>query len=604
MSSRTRPQCFITIPATSESLPVEEAVRDAARRAGFRVTPPKNVSLPLEKVAGEIARADCVIADITNNNATVFYELGIAQSMKKATFLLAQSDTSYDLPTDLQGQQFLRYNPTVSGLSDLRKELENFLRTFRNSPRPVRSVTARTFTAPFFVDWARLDRADTENLIFELLTQMGFQRVDWVKARQEIDLIAELPRKDPDGFEYRELWLVAAGRNAPPEILIDLIKMASYEPEYLLHRLNYEKRAERLKMGTDNSITLLLIMLDDEYPSDELERLVGYKERRNRGSNIRIRVWDRNYITSLIHQFPQIGYKYFSDEGRSQSKYRKTPEEIYRENVDLTNHLTATVAALEEEKNRRVRAERDAVWKDISFSAAHKLGNPIFAIETILDPLQKRVEEQRTEDAVKVIARIRESIEKAKNIVDQFKSLARAQNIQRVTMPLRPILDDACQMARDQGIVCEVECPTNFNLIGDPDRLAECFDELVSNAAHWFDKPNKEIHISVSQPSTESLPQSIDTSQKYTLIQVRDSGSGVPLDNKEKIFNAFFTTRDQGTGLGLATVRRIIEGHEGYIFENGIPGQGANFEIYLPMIAQTSTTTTSGKTRSRREKGA
>lgn len=603
MSSRTRPQCFITIPATSESLSIEEAVREAARGAGFRVTPPKNVSLPLEKVAGEIARADCVIADITNNNATVFYELGIAQSMKKALFLLAQSDTSYDLPTDLQGQQFLRYNPTVSGLSDLRKELESFLRTFRNSPRPVRSVTARTFTAPFFVDWARLDRTDTENLIFELLTQMGFQRVDWIKGRQEIDLIAELPRKDPDGFEYRELWLVGTGRNAPLEMLIDLIKVASYEPEYLLHRLNYDKRAERLRMSSDNSITLLLIMLDENFPSDELERLAGYKERRSRGGNIRIRVWDRNYLTSLIHQFPQIGYKYFSDEGRSQSKYRKTPEEFYRENVDLTNRLTATIAALEEEKNRRVRAERDAVWKDISFSAAHKLGNPIFAIETILDPLQKRVEEQRTEDAIKVVARIRESIEKAKNIVDQFKSLARAQNIQRVTMPLRPILDDACQMARDQGIVCEVECPTNFNLIGDPDRLAECFDELVSNAAHWFDKPNKEIHILVSQPTTESLPQSIDTSQKYTLIQVRDSGSGVPLDNKEKIFNAFFTTRDQGTGLGLATVRRIIEGHEGYIFENGIPGQGANFEIYLPMIAQTSTTTISGKTRSRREKG-
>lgn len=603
MSSRTRPQCFITIPATSESLSIEEAVRESARGAGFRVTPPKNVSLPLEKVAGEIARADCVIADITNNNATVFYELGIAQSMKKALFLLAQSDTSYDLPTDLQGQQFLRYNPTVSGLSDLRKELESFLRTFRNSPRPVRSVTARTFTAPFFVDWARLDRTDTENLIFELLTQMGFQRVDWIKGRQEIDLIAELPRKDPDGFEYRELWLVGTGRNAPLEMLIDLIKVASYEPEYLLHRLNYDKRAERLRMSSDNSITLLLIMLDENFPSDELERLAGYKERRSRGGNIRIRVWDRNYLTSLIHQFPQIGYKYFSDEGRSQSKYRKTPEEFYRENVDLTNRLTATIAALEEEKNRRVRAERDAVWKDISFSAAHKLGNPIFAIETILDPLQKRVEEQRTEDAVKVVARIRESIEKAKNIVDQFKSLARAQNIQRVTMPLRPILDDACQMARDQGIVCEVECPTNFNLIGDPDRLAECFDELVSNAAHWFDKPNKEIHILVSQPTTESLPQSIDTSQKYTLIQVRDSGSGVPLDNKEKIFNAFFTTRDQGTGLGLATVRRIIEGHEGYIFENGIPGQGANFEIYLPMIAQTSTTTISGKTRSRREKG-
>lgn len=582
--NRTRLQCFVTVPPAKEFLPVQKAVRSAARKAGLRVTPPENALLSQEKIIGEMARADCVVADITGNNANIFFDLGVAQAMRKELFLLVQHDSFLDVPTDLQAYQYLYYNPTVSGLSELSNELTQTLKKFRASPRPVRALTVRPFTAPFFVDWSRLDQADVENLTFELLTQMGFQRVDWIKGRREIDLIAELPKKDPDGFEYRELWLVAMGRNAPPEMLIDMAEMAKRDPEYLLYRANLDTRFEGLKVSGDTSITLLLI-LNEKFPIGEIERMLSHREHRTKGGNIRIRVWDRNYLTSLIQHFPQIGYKYFSEEGRSQSKYRKTPEEFYKENVDLTNRLTATVSALEEEKNRRVRAERDAAWKDISFSAAHKIGNTIFAIETILDPLQKRVSESRTQEALKVIGRIRDSVEKAKKIVDQFKSLARAQNIKPIAIALRPLLEDACQLARDQNILCDVNCPQNLNLQGDPDRLAECFDELVSNSMHWFDKPGREIHIQVSQPAPEPLPQPVDSSQQYTLIQFRDNGSGVPVEIKSKIFDAFFTTREQGTGLGLATVRRIIEGHGGYIIENGVPSQGTRFEIYLPMTS-------------------
>jgi hypothetical protein len=83
------------------------------------------------------------------------------------------------------------------------------------------------------------------------------------------------------------------------------------------------------------------------------------------------------------------------------------------------------------------------------------------------------------------------------------------------------------------------------------------------------------------------LPQSLDTSKHYTLIQFKDNGPGVPLENKVRIFDAFFTTRHHGTGLGLALVRRIIEGHGGIILESGRPGDGANFEIYLPDSGET-----------------
>jgi signal transduction histidine kinase len=299
--------------------------------------------------------------------------------------------------------------------------------------------------------------------------------------------------------------------------------------------------------------------------------------------NIRVRVWDRSYLVTLVQQFPQIGYKYFSDEGRSRAKYRKTPEQLYEENVSLLNRQGALIAQLTEEKNMRVRAERDAVWKDISFTAAHKMGNPVFAIETYLDPLEKRIHEQRSAEAVEVVGSIRNSVERAKGIVDQFKSLTRAQEINAVPTLLEPLIQDSCKIALANGVRCEVSCPPDVTVQADPERLAECCDELICNATHWLVSEPREIRVSVEGVDKVDLPQSLDSSRRYVLVHVVDTGPGVPLENKERIFDAFFTTREHGAGLGLAVVRRIVEGTGGLIREVGIPGQGANFEMFLPL---------------------
>jgi signal transduction histidine kinase len=285
-------------------------------------------------------------------------------------------------------------------------------------------------------------------------------------------------------------------------------------------------------------------------------------------------------------QFPQIGFKYFSDEGRAQSKYRKTPDDLYRENTDLTTRLFATVSALNDEKNKRVRAERDAVWKDISFSAAQKMGNPIFAIETNLDPLKRRIEDGRREEAADVVHSIRNSVEKAKSIIAQFKSLTVAQQIRPVPTRLRTLLEETCSVATAEGVSCSITCPPELHVLGDPERLGECFDELVSNSRHWFDKAERRIVVTVSKPGPDVLPEQLDSASDYVLIHFRDNGVGVPLENKAKIFDAFFSTYHHGTGLGLALVRRIIEGHGGAVRECGPPGEGADFEIYLPLAHQ------------------
>jgi signal transduction histidine kinase len=265
-----------------------------------------------------------------------------------------------------------------------------------------------------------------------------------------------------------------------------------------------------------------------------------------------------------------------------------TISRLYLENYNLAGQKERLTLELENEKIRRMRAERDLIWKDISFSAAHKIGNPIFSIETDITSLIKRIKKNRINEALEVIDNILSSIEKAKIIIEQFKSLARAQEIKKAPIPLLPIIQLACNLSESKGISCEIDCPSDIIIYADQEKLNDCFDEFIANAIKWFDKKKKSIKIDVTFSTTMMLNNEIYPKDKCIRICFEDNGCGIPVSNKERIFDVFFTTSKQGVGLGLAIIRRIIEGHGGLIRETGIQGKGAKFEIYIPNFKNNS----------------
>jgi signal transduction histidine kinase len=221
------------------------------------------------------------------------------------------------------------------------------------------------------------------------------------------------------------------------------------------------------------------------------------------------------------------------------------------------------------------------VWKELSFTAAHKLGNPVFALETDLQALKRRL--QQDSDALLIADEMGSSLEKAKVIIEQFKSLTKAQEISPRPVQIGPLLQAACRVAKENGVQVIVEAPDVIPpVLADPNRITECFDELVANALHWFDKPERKITIVVEILKGKEIPDGLERSRGYLRIRFGDNGCGVSPDNKQKAFAPFFTTHPHGTGLGLALVERIITGHGGIIRENGRLGEGATFEIYLP----------------------
>lgn len=593
-TNKRKMRFHLIIPHTKKFQPIIKVIRDASKEAGVALTISEEISpepRALLKLVSEITTSDLVIAEVTQlNNPNIFYEIGLAHAMDKSVLFLIEEGVD-EIPIGIISGPYLQYTKTTKGLAEFRLRLSRLWEDFGQAPRRFRPFLPfpTRFTKPsFIVDLERLDPREFENLCFELLTQIGFRRVRWGEGFREIDALATLSRKDPDGYEYQELWLISMGRHAPVERMLDMI---IHDPEYFFDRiLRHPKALEEIssKFRIDAPLTLLLILKEEEGPSIEflerqLRRMEKRLKKRSYPPTLRVRLWGQQYLTNLIQQYPQIGSKYFSDEARVKSKYRKTSEELYLENVKLTEKFQAILSQLEEEKKKRFIAERDAAWKDVAFKAAHKLGNPIDAVETYLQSLKGRIENRRKKEGLQIINDMEISIEEAKVVIAQFKSLTRAEEINPRPVELLPLIEQACQIAKENGVKVKIEEVENCPLVMvDLDRISECFNELVANALHWFDKDKKIIKVSVNKISKRKLPDTVDGTKKYLKILFEDNGAGVSLANKEKIFSPFYTKYPHGTGLGLSLVKWIIEGHGGVIYENGKPGDGARFEILLP----------------------
>jgi signal transduction histidine kinase len=600
MSANETPKikCYVAIPFDKEFRSVREAMRRASKEVGAQLAFPDEVTHQpapiLHSIYSEITRSDLVIAEVSKSNTTIFYEIGLAHAMGKPVLFLVQKGVRIT-PFDLRESFYFSYRPTTRGLEEFQRRFKVFLRDFMQAPRrfrPFLPFPEKLGYPSYIIDFEKLGSREFENLCFELITQMGFRRVEWGKEFHEIDVVATLPKKDPDGYEYQELWLISMGRHAPTEMILEMVFR---EPDYFLRHIfrHPEELTElfsRYKIRYDVPITVLFISRTEglsipEFADQELRRLETRLRERPYRIAIRVRWWDVSSLASLIQQYPQIAFKYFSEEARARSKYRKTPKELYEENVKLTEELLLIKNQLEEEKKKRFIAERDAAWKDVAFKAAHKLGNPIDAVDTYLQGLKRRIEDKRLNEALQRANDMETSIEEAKAVIAQFKSLTKLREISPRSTDIIPLIQQACKIAEENGVNVTVQTMENrpSPVMVDPDRIAECFNELVANALHWFNKPEKKIAISIDKPSKEHLPEILEKTSGYLRVRFEDNGCGVPLENKEKIFAPFYTTYPHGTGLGLSLVKWIIEAHGGQIHENGKPGEGTSFEMYFPI---------------------
>jgi two-component system sensor histidine kinase PilS (NtrC family) len=126
----------------------------------------------------------------------------------------------------------------------------------------------------------------------------------------------------------------------------------------------------------------------------------------------------------------------------------------------------------------------------------------------------------------------------------------------------------------------------NIHIMIDPDQMKQVFWNLLINAAQALSNGGEiRIHIEKGDETfwrTNLPPLKQRRGKRWVKIMVTDSGDGIHLQEKEKIFEPFYTTKEGGTGLGLSIVHKIIENHNGVIKVDSEVGKGSTFTLFLP----------------------
>jgi CheY-like chemotaxis protein len=214
-------------------------------------------------------------------------------------------------------------------------------------------------------------------------------------------------------------------------------------------------------------------------------------------------------------------------------------------------------------------------------SVAHELNNPLSILMVQVDLLTEEVSNKAVSEHIKVIG---QAAERCVNIVHNFLALARRTPPQRTLIDLNAIIAEAMTLLAytlqvDNVDVDQVLAANLPHLWADRHQLHQVLINLITNAHQALrDMP---------PPRRLALTTRYDPTLSQVILEVADSGPGIPTEIQERIFEPFFTTKppDVGTGLGLPFCKGIVEGHGGSISVDSQVGQGAAFRIKLPVEA-------------------
>lgn len=239
--------------------------------------------------------------------------------------------------------------------------------------------------------------------------------------------------------------------------------------------------------------------------------------------------------------------------------------------------------------------------------AAHELRTPLGGVMGFVSVLQENLQEIGDPVMLHISDLILESTERLKAIIDELVEFATAQwdtndDLHIIDINLSWLLQKSVRFLQKQintkDITCQLELPTeSLTVPGDQFILSEVIYQLLKNAI-IFNKPGGKITIRVQRlphsapEDTEEKAICEDTKKEVTVIEIEDTGIGIPQTDLEKIFDKFYQveehlTRDVGgLGLGLTIARRGVEQHNGKLTVTSKLGQGSTFRVTLPSITR------------------
>ena len=240
------------------------------------------------------------------------------------------------------------------------------------------------------------------------------------------------------------------------------------------------------------------------------------------------------------------------------------------------------------ERLRQARADlahinRVTAMGELTASLAHEIKQPISAAVTNATTCLRWLnrDEPNVAEASEAASRLVKDVTRAADIIGRISSLFKKDAPQREFVDVNELVREMIVLLRSEANRYSISIRTELaadlpRVMADRVQLQQVFMNLMLNAIEAMNETAGELAVKSGLCDGQLL------------ISVSDTGVGLPAEKQEQIFDAFFTTKSQGTGMGLAISRSIIEAHHGRLSASANPGGGAIFHFTLPVDATAS----------------
>jgi two-component system NtrC family sensor kinase len=233
-------------------------------------------------------------------------------------------------------------------------------------------------------------------------------------------------------------------------------------------------------------------------------------------------------------------------------------------------------------KRKIMESERLAIIGQLAANVAHELNNPLQGIVTYSSLLLEK--DVCDDPARQNIEKIAIQANRCREIIRGLLDFSRQKKPQKTLTDINALLRRCVSLVENQALFHNINIAQNFDeslpmIIVDPSQIERVFLNLIINAAE-----------AMNSNGTLTLTTTYGSNAKNIEIEIRDTGHGISIENMERIFNPFFTTKEigHGVGLGLAISYGIVKEHNGEITVESEIGKGATFTVSLPIITKVS----------------
>jgi two-component system, NtrC family, sensor histidine kinase HydH len=246
-----------------------------------------------------------------------------------------------------------------------------------------------------------------------------------------------------------------------------------------------------------------------------------------------------------------------------------------RPDADAGN--TVAPESPEQDITRWLRAQ-NAEISQLAGGLAHEIRNPLSTLSLNLDLLDEDFEEAESPRDRRIkqrVGRLKREVQRLYDILENFLRFARVQELKLAPTDLNALVEELCDFYEPQASTLAIVVRTYFSPdlprpVIDADLFKQAVLNLMLNAEHAMAEGG-ELIMTTRRDGARIV------------LDVIDTGAGMPEDVQARIFDPFYSTRPGGSGLGLPTTRKIVEAHGGTIEVDSVPGKGSRFSLRLPV---------------------